>query len=320
VHPRISVPVAEALGVASRRRLMLAASADCLALGLAGAGGAVEAFGQSEALTTRLRHIIQVRVCVCVLVVLVIGAEGARVGDGSRVQTPRSGLTRGCARPHPADDQRRTHNARRLVCKHMQDYPEGPGVLLELVQNADDAGATRVAFLLDARQHGTASLLGAGMAALQGPALLAYNDAVFSPGGCAGRSVQLWRGLRARCKGASTAHGRPEGWPSTLALAPCPRGFPHLLCGRNRAGDFTAIARIGQDGKMAQPAAIGRFGLVRARVLAHARGACSGAALAAGGCCWRKAWLLARAATPTRPALSFVFGGPRRRAGMRCTT
>lgn len=60
VHPRLSAPVAEALGVASRRRLMLAASADCLALGLAGAGGAVEAFGQSEALTTRLRHIIQV--------------------------------------------------------------------------------------------------------------------------------------------------------------------------------------------------------------------------------------------------------------------
>lgn len=60
VHPRIAAPVAEALGVASRRRLLLAASADCLALGLAGAGGAVEAFGQSEALTTRLRHIIQV--------------------------------------------------------------------------------------------------------------------------------------------------------------------------------------------------------------------------------------------------------------------
>lgn len=62
MHPRIAAPVAEALGVASRRRLLLAASADCLTLGLAGAGGAVEAFGQSEALTTRLRHIIQVRV------------------------------------------------------------------------------------------------------------------------------------------------------------------------------------------------------------------------------------------------------------------
>jgi hypothetical protein len=66
VHPRIAAPVAEALGVASRRRLLLAASADCLALGLAGAGGAVEAFGQSEALTTRLRHIIQVCVVLTV--------------------------------------------------------------------------------------------------------------------------------------------------------------------------------------------------------------------------------------------------------------
>jgi hypothetical protein len=27
------------------------------------------------------------------------------------------------------------------------------------------------------------------------------------------------------------------------------------------AGDFSAIASIGQDGKMSQPAAIGRFGL-----------------------------------------------------------
>jgi sacsin len=59
VHPRISAPVADALGVASRRRLMLAsASASYLSLGLVGAGGGIEAFGQSEALTTRLRHII----------------------------------------------------------------------------------------------------------------------------------------------------------------------------------------------------------------------------------------------------------------------
>lgn len=89
----------------------------------------------------------------------------------------------------------------------LQDYPEGPGVLLELVQNADDAGAGRVSFMLDMRQHGTASILGPAMAPWQGPALLVYNDAMFSP------------------------------------------------------GDFAAIARIGQDGKMAQPAAIGRFGL-----------------------------------------------------------
>jgi hypothetical protein len=32
-------------------------------------------------------------------------------------------------------------------------------------------------------------------------------------------------------------------------------------------GDFKAIAQIGQDGKMGQPAAIGRFGVVRASIL-----------------------------------------------------
>ncbi len=59
----------------------------------------MEAFGQAEALTTRLRHIIQA-------------------------------------------------------------YADGPGILMELVQNADDAGATTVAFMLDQTNYPTNSLLG----------------------------------------------------------------------------------------------------------------------------------------------------------------
>jgi hypothetical protein len=59
----------------------------------------MEAFGQSEALTTRLRHIIQA-------------------------------------------------------------YADGPGILMELIQNADDAGAGTVAFLLDYTAYPTNSLLG----------------------------------------------------------------------------------------------------------------------------------------------------------------
>ena len=69
VHPKISNHVAERLGVPSLRRLLLAQSADMLSLGLHGVVGGptgAEAFGQSEALTTRLRHIIQVCLCVCV--------------------------------------------------------------------------------------------------------------------------------------------------------------------------------------------------------------------------------------------------------------
>ncbi|KAL6760936.1 hypothetical protein V8C86DRAFT_1785830, partial [Haematococcus lacustris] len=66
--------------------------------------------------------------------------------------------------------------------KHIiQDYPEGPGVLMELLQNADDAGAGRLSLMLDAVQHPANSVLGPAMAQWQGPALLAYNDALFSP-------------------------------------------------------------------------------------------------------------------------------------------
>jgi sacsin len=72
-HPLLSQAVSEAVGVRSMRRFLLADSAATLDLGMA------EAFGQSEALTTRLRHIIDA-------------------------------------------------------------YADGPGILNELVQNADDAG------------------------------------------------------------------------------------------------------------------------------------------------------------------------------------
>lgn len=55
------------------------------------------------------------------------------------------------------------------------------GILHELIQNADDAGASKVAFLLDEGSHGESSLLGPAMRAWQGPALYVYNDATFSP-------------------------------------------------------------------------------------------------------------------------------------------
>lgn len=50
----------------------------------------------------------------------------------------------------------------------------------ELAQNADDAGAKRVAFMLDHRTHGTEKVYGGEMASLQGPALLSFNDSIFT--------------------------------------------------------------------------------------------------------------------------------------------
>ena len=62
----------------------------------------------------------------------------------------------------------------------LEEYKDGVGILKELIQNADDAGATTVKFLVDWRQGPTGSLLSPGLAECQGPALWAYNDAVFT--------------------------------------------------------------------------------------------------------------------------------------------
>lgn len=62
----------------------------------------------------------------------------------------------------------------------MELYPEGPSILSELIQNADDARASSVKILYNTRSYGTKSLLGPKMADWQGPALYVYNDATFS--------------------------------------------------------------------------------------------------------------------------------------------
>nr|CAD1821120.1 unnamed protein product [Ananas comosus var. bracteatus] len=116
VHGHISNDVAEKLGVRSLRRLLLAESSDSMNLSLS---GVAEAFGQHEALTTRLKHIVEM-------------------------------------------------------------YADGPGILFELVQNAEDAHASEVIFLLDKTQYGTSSILSPEMAEWQGPALYCFNDSVFS--------------------------------------------------------------------------------------------------------------------------------------------
>ena len=49
-----------------------------------------------------------------------------------------------------------------------------------LVQNADDAGARRIAFYIDSRHHGVSTLADPILADFQGTSLLIYNDAIFS--------------------------------------------------------------------------------------------------------------------------------------------
>lgn len=68
----------------------------------------------------------------------------------------------------------------RRIREILVNYPEGTTVLKELIQNADDAGARKLFFCLDRRFHGVDSLLSSELSQFQGPALLAYNDAVFT--------------------------------------------------------------------------------------------------------------------------------------------
>ena len=62
----------------------------------------------------------------------------------------------------------------------LEDYDQDIDVFKELIQNAEDAGASEIKFVIDWRNHPTEYLLTTEMAAWQGPALLVYNNAVFS--------------------------------------------------------------------------------------------------------------------------------------------
>lgn len=62
----------------------------------------------------------------------------------------------------------------------IRDYPEGVGIIKELIQNADDAKATRVEITLDWRNHQVKELPDDRMVLLMGPAMLVYNDSVFA--------------------------------------------------------------------------------------------------------------------------------------------
>ena len=68
----------------------------------------------------------------------------------------------------------------RRIQNILRDYPLDITLLKELLQNADDAKANKLYIILDKRYHGTSSLLSENWDDLQGPALLAWNDSVFS--------------------------------------------------------------------------------------------------------------------------------------------
>nr|XP_006819457.1 PREDICTED: sacsin-like [Saccoglossus kowalevskii] len=68
------------------------------------------------------------------------------------------------------------------IKRNLEMYKEGVDIFKELIQNADDAGASEIRFLIDHRQNTDVQLklLDPGMKHCHGPALWSYNDAMFS--------------------------------------------------------------------------------------------------------------------------------------------
>ena len=62
----------------------------------------------------------------------------------------------------------------------LHDYPLDITLLKELLQNAEDAKATKMHVILDCRTHGTKRVFSENWEKLQGPALLVWSDSVFS--------------------------------------------------------------------------------------------------------------------------------------------
>src|SRR5688500_9121527 len=62
----------------------------------------------------------------------------------------------------------------------IRDYPAGMGILKEFIQNADDAGATWIHFVLDLRTHPSDRLPDQRMNTLLGPALRIDSDQSFT--------------------------------------------------------------------------------------------------------------------------------------------
>ena len=62
----------------------------------------------------------------------------------------------------------------------LREYKDGLTIIKEMIQNADDAGATEVNILHDTRTHSSHNLVLEGMAESHGPALIVHNNSTFT--------------------------------------------------------------------------------------------------------------------------------------------
>ena len=68
----------------------------------------------------------------------------------------------------------------RRIQNILRDYPFDVTLLKELLQNADDAKASKMCVILDKRKHGEESIISKNWQKLQGPAVLVWNNSIFT--------------------------------------------------------------------------------------------------------------------------------------------
>ena len=101
----------------------------------------------------------------------------------------------------------------------LKDYPFDVTILKELLQNADDAKASKMYVILDERTHEGGRLLSEEWQDLQGPALLVWNDSVFSESDIEG--IQKL-GIGNKPSDADTIGQYGIGFNSVYHLTDCP--------------------------------------------------------------------------------------------------
>ena len=105
------------------------------------------------------------------------------VAMGLGVRTMKREILRRFAQGIPfGQTQDLTTSLRRIL----GSYPLSREILKELVQNADDAGATEIHFVSDSRHHRDAAIFAPSWKPLQGPALCVYNNRSFTDEDLAG--------------------------------------------------------------------------------------------------------------------------------------
>ena len=89
-----------------------------------------------------------------------------------------------------------TIDVRDLIREYIRSYPTGITLIKEFIQNADDAGATELAVVLDRRSHPTGAISDPRMKQLLGPSLLIFNNALFTEADHLGITTLLHSGKR----------------------------------------------------------------------------------------------------------------------------